>query len=123
MLLTAVCSNVLLVDVFYDPFVAGECATPKPLEVCAERVEACRIQAVNAPRTNGMVHYQSGVLQHAEMLRDRRTADRKLAGDLHDGARTLRDALENGAASRIAECRPRIQLVRPRTVSYSLPFV
>jgi hypothetical protein len=44
-------------------------------------------------------------------MRDRRAADRELAGELADRARTFDETLEDRPPRRIAQCGPHIGLV------------
>lgn len=91
--------------------VCAERPAPEALEVGAECTDAGRIEAVDAASAHGAVDNQPGFLQHPQMLRNRRPADRQVARDLVDRARPLGDALEDRPAGGIAERGPGIGLV------------
>ena len=81
----------------------GQGLVPEVVEVLAQRFEGIGIEGVDAARPVGPIHDQPGVLQHAEVLRDRRPADGEITRQLADGSRPVDQAREDPAAGRIAE--------------------
>ena len=77
---------------------------PEPVEVGAKRLDAGGVELVQASRARGAIDDQLRVLEDAEVLRNRRPADRKLAGNFADGQRTVEEPLDNRTASGVAEC-------------------
>ncbi len=54
----------------------GQGETPELLEVRLKRGNALGVEAVEAARAGCFVHDEAGLLQHAQVLRDRRPAHR-----------------------------------------------
>jgi hypothetical protein len=75
---------------------------PESIEICPERIDALRIQLVDAAIANRPVDDELRVLEHAEVLRNGRTADGEIASEGPDGQWALEQALEDGAPGRIA---------------------
>src|SRR5207344_225866 len=76
----------------------GQCVVPESVEVGAKRLDAGGVELVQAPRACGAIDDQLRVLEDAEMLRDRRPADRKLACNLADRKGPVEEPLDNRAA-------------------------
>src|SRR4051812_47586535 len=81
----------------------GQRLVPEGVEVGAQVGDGLRIHLVEAARADLAVDHQPGVLQDLEVLRDRRTADRKPFGELADRSRARHQALEDGLARGVAE--------------------
>src|SRR3954447_15127194 len=75
---------------------------PEGVEVGAQVGQCLRVRLVEAARADLAVDDEPGVLQDLEVLRDRGTADRELAGELADRAgprdKALEDRLSRGIA-------------------------
>ena len=66
--------------------------------------------AVDAPCSARGVHNEARLLQHLQVLRDRRPRDRHLAGELAHGLGPLGEALEDRAPGRVGQGRQRLSL-------------
>jgi hypothetical protein len=80
---------------FGGNLVGGQRAAPELVEVSPELAETILIHLVDATVARGPVDHQAGLLQHLEVLRDGRPANRQPAGDLTDRARAASDALKD----------------------------
>ena len=76
---------------------------PEPVEERAQRVDARGIELVDAPVAVRPIEDQVGLLEHAQVLGDRRPADREVAGQLADRQRAAQQALEDRAPGGVAE--------------------
>src|SRR5258708_2411633 len=75
---------------------------PEVVEVVAQRSERLRVQRIHPPVAERLVYDQMGVLQDAQMLRDRRPADGEPARELDDRLRTVQQPREDGTPGRVA---------------------
>src|SRR5262249_41516614 len=91
-----------------------QCLAQKLAEPLAQRAEPVGVDVVDAPGALGPVRHQARLLQHLEMLRYRRAADRKSARDRADRLGSELEPLEYPAAGRIGQRR------QCRTVSHDL---
>jgi len=80
---------------------------PEAVEVGAKRLDARRIQLVEAAVAIGPIDYQVRVLQDSQVLRDGWAADGETTRQFADRLRSLKEPLEDGPPGRIAQ---RIQL-------------
>jgi hypothetical protein len=94
-----------------DLLVGRERLVPETLELGAKRAYARRVELVDPAGPGGPVHHQPRPLEHLEVLRDGRPADRQPTGKLSDRPRPVRETLEDRAPRRIAEGGPRVGLV------------
>jgi hypothetical protein len=62
------------------------------------------IECVEASLAGRLDDDETGVCQHAEMLRDRRPADTKVPRDFVDPARTADETTQNGTTRCNAKC-------------------
>src|SRR5215510_6249141 len=81
----------------------GERLVPDAVQVRPQRGHSVRVELVHPPRPLGPADHQAAVLEHAQVLGYRRTADRQLPRQLADRARTPREQLEDRPPGRIAE--------------------
>lgn len=79
---------------------------PEPVELRAQRADPGRVEVIDAARAGGPVADQPGVFEHLQVLRDRWSADRQLAGEFADRAWSLGQALEDRAPRSISERAP-----------------
>ena len=79
---------------------------PQAIEVGTQPLDACEVELVQAPVARRTINDELRTLQYPEMLRDRRPADWKVAGQVADGAGALEQALEDRAASGVPQCVP-----------------
>ena len=91
-----------------SPFVAAsreafERFRPEPVEVVAHPQQPVRLDPVEAPRAVLAVADEARVLEHAQVLRDGRPADRQSVGELADRARPRLQRLEDASPCRVAE--------------------
>src|SRR5690348_8718442 len=69
-------------------------ALPEAVEMCAQRGHALRVDLVQAARPLLPVEHQADVLEHLEVLRDRRPGDGQQVGELADRQRPVRQPLQ-----------------------------
>src|SRR3954454_15450144 len=69
---------------------------PEGVEVGPQVGQGLRVHLVEAARADLAVDHEPGVLQDLEVLRDRGTADRELAGELADRAGPARGGRRGG---------------------------
>lgn len=94
---------------------------PEPVQIAPQHVEPSSVDGVNSARPLGTVGDEAGLLQDAEVLRDRGTADGQLPCELANGARVLDQALKDGAPRRVTKGVPGTALVsshEPLVTSY-----
>ena len=77
--------------------------SPDPIEVIAQRLEPVGVEGIDPLGALRLIHHQVGVLEDAQMLRDRRPADRKMPRELADRHRLVHQPREDGAAGGVAE--------------------
>lgn len=86
------------------PLERCERVRPELVEVAAERIEACRVDLVKPPIPIASIGNEARRLEHCQVLRDRRPADRELSGELaHRRRPLLQELVDNGAAHGFAE--------------------
>jgi hypothetical protein len=110
--LAADCSTISGLLLFGCIAKRRERLVPERVEVRPQVGDRLRVDLVDAPRADLAVDDEAGVLEDLEVLRDRRPADRQLAGELADRPRPLHQALEDGLAGRVAEGGHRGSYVR-----------
>jgi hypothetical protein len=81
------------------------------VEVTPQQRKPVGVHLIDASGADSLVDHQPGVLQHLQVLRDGRPADRQLAGKLAYGARPLGETLEDRPARRVAESGPSVSFV------------
>ena len=81
----------------------GQGLIPEVIEVLAKGFERVGIEGVDAARAVGAIGHEPSVLEDAEMLRDRGTADGELARELPDGQRTLQQARQDRPARAVTQ--------------------
>src|SRR5918999_5493927 len=74
---------------------------PEPVELSAKGAHAVRVELVDAPIACGPVDDQPRILQHLQVLGNRRASDRQLRCELAHGSGAVGKALENGAPRRV----------------------
>jgi hypothetical protein len=84
---------------------------PEPVEISAQLADTGGIELVDPTRPHGAVDDQPRVLEHFEVLGDRRPADRHVFCQLTYGARAIGETLEDRPSRRICERRQSINLV------------
>ena len=94
-----------------DRLVGRERLGPEAVEFGPKHCQPIRVDLVDALLAGSFVDDETGVLQHLQMLRDRRPADGQLTGQLADRAGVLDQPLENRPPGRISQCRPAIRRV------------
>ena len=94
---------------------SGRGPVPESVEPGADRPEPGRIDRVDAARALGLVAHQPRLLQHLQMLRHGRPADRQPRGELAHRHRPLGEPLDDRLAHRLGK--------RGKQVSHSLPLV
>jgi hypothetical protein len=87
---------------------AGEGVAPERVYPVSEDADACRVELVEVPRPVSPMRDETDPLEDAQMLRDRRPADRKLGCEVADRSRPRAEELEDLPARRIAECVERM---------------
>ncbi len=92
-------------------FVGGQGLAPKALQIRSHDRQTVWIDAIDAPRANRPVNYEPGILEHPQMLRDRRPADWQLASKLDDRAGPIDEQLKYRLTCGIAKRKPCIRLV------------
>lgn len=91
---------------------------PELVEVFAQALDTRGAHGIQPPVANRLVFNEVSVLEHAEVLRDGRTADGKLAGRFAYRERAVKQSFEDGPAGGISQ---RGQLgVHGRVGKYSL---
>lgn len=94
---------MLLCWLFGNVLVAGQGPIPEGVELVAQRGDAGFVQPVDATCSLGAVGYEAGVLQHLEVLGNRRAAQWQRGGQLTDGLWSLSEAQDNGPSRSIPE--------------------
>jgi hypothetical protein len=61
----------------------------------AQTGDALRRKLVDAARSLPVIEHEAGILKHAQMLRDRRTADRHYGGQLIDRHRSATEPVKD----------------------------
>src|SRR5690606_34260961 len=92
-----------------DALVVGQCLAPEPIELGTQLSDPIRIQVVDAAGSVAPIAHEASVLEHLQMLRDGRPADRQPGGELPDGTRSCRETLEDRAARWIAQGPDRVR--------------
>jgi hypothetical protein len=77
--------------------------TPYLREVLPRGFGAFLVKAVHVPAADLLVRHEAGMVEQAQVSRDRRAADWKLVGDFLDGPRFAHQQLDDGAPVRVAE--------------------
>src|SRR6185312_1539087 len=111
LLLRLLSSSRLLESLLRHLLEGGERSVPELVEVRAELADPRRVDLINAAVPGGPVGHEAGLLEHPQMLRDGRTADREPAGQLAHGPRTLGEKLEDLTPGRVPESVERKCLV------------
>src|SRR3954454_17218267 len=81
----------------------GEAERPEALQELLELPEAFRTGAVEAPRPLTPLAHETGLLEYAQVLRDRRSRDVETRRDLTSGQLTIADQLEDLPSPRLRE--------------------
>lgn len=84
----------------------GERVAPEAVEVVAKARETGDVRRVDATRPERTKGDEPRALENAEVLGDGRPRDGEPSRDFADGARSLEDALEDGATGGVAEGVP-----------------
>src|SRR5690348_1454265 len=79
---SAVLSTMLPLLSFGLPLERGEAIAPELLQECLQLRQPLGSRAVQPPHAVAPLVHQTGLLEHAEVLRDRRPADVEVCGDL-----------------------------------------
>jgi len=87
-------------------FETGQRPPPEPVELVAQCAHACLVEPVDATGALGSVTHHADVLEHLEVLRHRRLADRQGLRQLTDGALSPGELDDDRAARSISQCRP-----------------
>src|SRR5262249_46231812 len=105
------CSCLLLAWLLDGRLVGRQCLAPEALELAAKRAETVRVELIDAVLSRAAVDDEARILQHLQVLRDGRPADRQLARELGDGLRPPGQPLEDGPPGRVAKGRPAVRSV------------
>src|SRR4051794_4234938 len=97
------CSTIALLLLLGGIAERRERLVPEGVEVGAQVGQCLRVHLVEPARADFAVDDEPRVLEHLQVLGDRRAADRQLAGELADRPRTLDQALEDGLAGGVPE--------------------
>jgi hypothetical protein len=97
---------LILFGLFDSDLVRSQGAGPKAVEVRTQLTETVWVDRVDAAVADGLVNDQSCVLEHPEVLRDSRPADRKALGELANCVCPFGKPLKDGAPGAIAEGGP-----------------
>src|SRR6185437_6548620 len=84
---------------------------PELVQVDAKSGDAVRVELVDAACAGCSIDDQPGVLEHFEVLRDRRSADRQLPRQIADGPGVIAEAFEDRSPRRITEGRQSAYIV------------
>ena len=68
-----------------------------------QSLDSDRVDLIDSSGPNGLLGYETCMLEDPQMLRDCRAADGKAAGKLNDRQGLLSQALKNGQPRRIAD--------------------
>src|SRR5260370_15159628 len=82
----------------------GEGLRPEAIAELPQGFESFGVELVEPPGAGRDVAHQLRLFEDAQMLGDRRPADGKLTGDVHDRLRTAQKRGEDGPTGGIAEC-------------------
>src|SRR5688500_691762 len=80
-----------------DLLIGRQGLAPELLEVGAKRADPVGVELIDATVSRRPVDHQPRILQHFQVLRHRRPADRQLASQLADGSGTIGETLEDRA--------------------------
>ena len=76
---------------------------PELVEKGTERAQPVGVHGIDPPRADGFVLHETGILEDAQVLRDRRPADRERPRQLADGHRPAAQTHEDGAARAVPQ--------------------
>jgi hypothetical protein len=96
---------------FGDLLVGRQGFAPEPVELSAKGTHAVWVELVDAAIACAPVDYEPRVLQHLQVLGDRRATDRELRCELADRSGAVSKALENRAPRCVRQSRPQFGLV------------
>src|SRR3954452_13885754 len=82
----------------------GEAERPEALQELLELPEAFRTGAVEAPRPLTPLAHETGLLEYAQVLRDRRPRHVEARRDLAGGQLAAADEIEDLAPPRLCQC-------------------
>ena len=78
-------------------------AGSKPFEIVTERVNAGGIELVQPAVADWLIDHEMGLLEHAQVLRDGRAADGKVACELANRHGAVEQTLENRPPGGVAQ--------------------
>jgi len=76
---------------------------PEAIEMRAQRLDALRVDLVDATVSFGPIEHEVGALEYCEVLRDRGPRHGKMPGELAHRHRPAQELLDDRAAGRVAE--------------------
>jgi hypothetical protein len=88
---------------FRRALVRSEGVVPEAVEVRSQRLYASRIELVEPTVAVGSVDHQVGVLENAEVLRNRGAADREAPSQFAHRLRSLQEPFEDRSSGRISQ--------------------
>ena len=88
--------------------VAGERPLPEGVELITQRSHRCRVKSIDPSCAGYPLTDQAGILKHLQVLRNRRTTDRKSRRKLPHGLWFFGQAGNDGAPRTIRQCAPRL---------------
>ena len=86
--------------------VTGERPVPERVELVPQGANARRVEPVDVAATDGLLGDEAGVLQYLQVLRNGWPTDWKALGEIDNGERLIREALEDRPPSAIGEDVP-----------------
>jgi hypothetical protein len=86
--------------------VAGERPLPEGVELITQRSHRCRVQSIDPSCAGYPLTDQAGILEHLQVLRDRRPTDWQSRRKLPDGLWFFGQAGNDGAPRTIRQCAP-----------------
>ena len=96
---------------FCKLFERGKRLIPQLCKMVSEQRQPVGIQLVNPPCSFAAVAHQPRILQHPQVLRNRRTRNRQARRKLIHRLRMVPQHLEYGQPRRVAQCRQSILYV------------
>jgi hypothetical protein len=89
----------------------GERVSPEPIEIGAQHFQTLLVHGIDTTSAFRSVNDKTRILEHAQMLRDGRPADREQARQLSHREWAFHESFENDAARAVPQRGPRIHFV------------
>src|SRR5262249_22070755 len=103
-------------------FEGVERLAPEPIEVFAQCVQPCGVELVDPVAALAPLPHDACVFQNPEVLRDGRTADVEVLGELVHAVRPAGQILQNRATRRVGDGSKRVGRIGNHTVTYYYDF-